>query len=299
MGVVRVNIPATSANLGSGFDSLGMALTLYNTIEVEEREAGLEIFSADGTQIPTDQSNLVYRTLKKVYEDCGAPLPGFSIRQLNEIPMARGLGSSSACIAGAVTAANELLGRPLSLQEMLDAAVREEGHPDNVMPAFLGGFVAAVWEEGHVSYIRREVKGLEFAALIPDFQLLTSEARAALPPNVLHRDAVYNLSRAALAAAAFCTGEYDLLTTACKDRLHQPYRLPLIDQGEALFRLAENSGATAWFISGAGPTILAVVREGDSACFQKLQAGLEEDKNLRHFRMERLRPDNQGVCTVQ
>ena len=295
MSKVRVRIPASSANLGAGFDSLGLALGLYNTIEIEEIESGLQIFSEDGAAIPLGEKNLVYQTVRRVYQLCGKKIPGFNIRQKSPIPMARGLGSSSACIAGAITGANALLGEPLSLQEKLNLAAELEGHPDNVLPAMLGGFVAAVLEDGHVFYINRPVNGLLFGAFVPDFELLTETARAALPKQVLHREAVFNLSRAALAAAAFCTGEYDLLGAACGDRLHQPYRLPLIPGGEAVFELAGQCGALACFISGAGSTILAVAKAEDSAFFEKAQNALAEDKKLNHFTLKKLAPDLQGT----
>ena len=141
--MVKVKIPATSANIGSGFDSLGLAVTLYNYVFMDEYD-GLQINSLDGIPIPSDETNLVYTTAKSLYELCGKPFHGLRIHQENNIPMARGLGSSSACIIGGLLGANELLGRPLSRNELVDLAAKMEGHPDNSTPALVGGLVTAV-----------------------------------------------------------------------------------------------------------------------------------------------------------
>lgn len=293
--MIKVSVPATSANLGSGFDSCGLAVNLYNTASFEEAEE-LEISAADGSFAPQGPGNLIYRTAKTVYEECGKTLSGLRIIQTNDIPMARGLGSSSACIAAGILGANALLGHPLSAEEVLNLAVRLEGHPDNVAPALLGGFVVSVYDAGRVYSLKRDVNSsLAFAAFVPNFKLLTEKARAALPPQVAHKDAVYNLSRAALLAAAFCTEQYDLLRVATQDSLHQQYRLPLIEGGEQVFALAHSLGAQAVFVSGAGPTILAVVPEENAAFFTSAQEMLETDPALAAYRLHRLAPDNIGA----
>ena len=262
--MVKVSVPATSANIGSGFDSCGLALSLYNTAAFEEFD-GVDITSSDGTFVPSTPGNLIYRTAKEVYALCGRPFHGLRIVQTNPIPMARGLGSSSACIAAGILGANALLGGPLEEKDILTFATKLEGHPDNVAPALLGGFVVSAYDEGHVYSLKKTIApGITFAAFIPDFKLLTEKARAALPKMVSHADAVYNLSRAALLATAFCEERYDFLPVAAKDSLHQQYRLPLIEGGEAVFALADGLGALATFISGAGPTILSVVRTAEA-----------------------------------
>lgn len=292
---VKILVPATSANVGAGFDALGLALSLHNTVTMEEWDK-LDIMASDGSLVPTGTSNLIYRSAKAVYEQLGKPIKGLRIRQENPIPMARGLGSSSACIVAGILGANALLGSPLTKRQMLTLATSIEGHPDNVAPAMLGGFVSSVFDEGQVFTARKEInEELAFAAFIPNFKLLTEKARAALPKTVDRADAVYNLSRAALATAAFCDGDYELLKVATKDALHQQYRLPLIPGGERIFELAWDLGAYAVYISGAGPTIMAVVHRDNSDFFGRAEELLAETPETLAFSLRRMLADNTGA----
>ena len=291
--MITVTVPATSANVGAGFDSLGLAVSMYNVFTFEEADR-IQITSVDGTHIPTGSNNLVYRSARVVYDQLGIPMKGLRITQKNTIPMARGLGSSSACIVAGILGANALLGNKLTRRQMLTLATSIEGHPDNVAPAMLGGFVTSVIDEGQIYSVKKEIDTeLAFAAFVPDFRLLTS--RAALPAMVSHKDAVYNLSRAALATAAFCDGNYALLGVATKDVLHQQYRLPLITGGDEVFELAQDLGALAVYISGAGPTIMAVVHKDDTEFFDRAEAALAADGPLHHFTVHRLLADNVGA----
>ena len=236
---IKVSVPATSANVGSGFDALGLAVTLYNTVTFEDSEV-LEISASDGTRIPRGESNLVYRSAKGLFEKVGKQIPPLKITQTNPIPMARGLGSSSACIIAGLLGANRMLGDVLNTQELLTLATAIEGHPDNVAPALLGGLTSSVFEDGKVYSVKRNVdESLCFAAIVPDYKLLTEAARAALPKEVSHKDAVYNLSRAALVPAAFCEGRHDLLAIATEDKLHQQYRMPLMPGSREVFDMAQ------------------------------------------------------------
>lgn len=292
---VKILVPTTSANVGAGFDALGLALSLHNTVTMEEWDK-LDIMASDGSLVPTGTSNLIYRSAKAVYEQLGKPIKGLRIRQENPIPMARGLGSSSACIVAGILGANALLGNPLTKRQMLTLATSIEGHPDNVAPAMLGGFVSSVFDEGQVFTARKEInEELAFAAFIPNFKLLTEKARAALPKTVDRRDAVYNLSRAALATAAFCDGDYELLRVATKDALHQQYRLPLIPGGERVFEIAWDLGAYAVYISGAGPTIMAVVHRDNCEFFEKAEEALLEQPETMAFSLRRMLADNTGA----
>ena len=293
--MVTVTVPATSANVGAGFDSLGLAVSMHNVFTFEESDR-IQISSVDGTHVPAGSNNLVYRSARVVYDQLGIPLKGLRITQRNDIPMARGLGSSSACIVAGIMGANALLGDKLTERQMLTLATAIEGHPDNVAPAMLGGFVTSVIDEGQVYSVKKDIDPeLAFAAFVPDFRLLTSKARAALPAMVSHKDAVYNLSRAALATAAFCDGNYALLGVATKDVLHQKYRLPLIEGGDDVFELAQDLGAQAVYISGAGPTIMAVVHKDDTEFFTRAEAALAADSPLHHFTVHRLLADNVGA----
>jgi hypothetical protein len=187
--MVTVTVPATSANVGAGFDSLGLAVSMHNVFTFEESDR-IQITSVDGTHVPAGSNNLVYRSARVVYDQLGIPLKGLRITQRNDIPMARGLGSSSACIVAGIMGANALLGDKLTERQMLTLATAIEGHPDNVAPAMLGGFVTSVIDEGQVYSVKKDIDPeLAFAAFVPDFRLLTSKARAALPAMVSHKDA--------------------------------------------------------------------------------------------------------------
>ena len=280
---IKVSVPATSANIGSGFDALGLAVTLYNTVTFEESEV-LDISSADGTRIPRGETNLVYRSAKGLFDKVGKTMPPLKLVQTNAIPMARGLGSSSACIIAGLLGANRMLGDVLNTQELLTLATSIEGHPDNVAPALLGGLTSSVFEDGKVYSVKRNVdETLCFAAIVPDYKLLTEAARAALPKEVTHKDAVYNLSRAALIPAAFCEGRHDLLAIATEDKLHQPYRMPLMPGSREVFALAKQCGAKAVYVSGAGSTVMAVAERPEAERFYAgLRAGLETLEGLAH-----------------
>ena len=266
--MIKIRIPATSANIGSGFDSWGLALNLYNYIYMEQID-GIEIKSKDHTVIPTGENNLVYKTAKHLFEICGKPFTGLHIEQENNIPMTRGLGSSSACIVGGLFGANELMGNPLSQDELVNFAAVMEGHPDNSTPAILGGLVTAVIDEGKVYCVKQEItEKLRFFAFIPDFEMSTEMARAALPQTIAHKDGVFNLSRAALMSVSLYSGKFQNLRIAAQDRLHQPYRLGLIKDGDKVFQLAYDLGAYAAYISGAGSTLMAIVDEKMAESFE-------------------------------
>ena len=281
--MIKVQIPATSANIGSGFDSLGLAVTMYNTIEMEEADF-LDIQSLDDIPIPVDENNLVYQSVKYIYDLCGKPLKGMKIRQTNRIPMARGLGSSSACIVGGIVGANHLLGSPLCQRELVNIAATMEGHPDNSTPALLGGLVTA--------------EDLRFVAIIPNFELKTSFARQALPRDVSHKDAVFNLSRSALMSVSLYSGNYHNLKIACDDRLHQPYRLSLIDGAHDVFDLAYHHGAYAVYISGAGSTIMAIVNSERTAFVQQMRTGCDA-LGLNQWQIHELSVANVGARVLE
>ena len=257
--MLKITVPASSANLGAGFDALGIALTLYNRVWMEE-EDGCRIETLDGLPVPADETNMIYHTARVLYNRCGRPFRGLHIVQENNIPMTRGLGSSSACLAAGLLGANTLMGSPLSRADLSDLAAELEGHPDNTAPALLGGLVTAVMDGGRVYTVSVPVSDrIRFAVFIPDFELKTEVARAALPDRVSRADAVYNLSRTALMTASLFSGSLENLRVAVQDRLHQPHRFPLIPGAEQVFYIAYGLGAYAAAISGAGPSILAII----------------------------------------
>lgn len=294
--MIRLQVPATSANIGPGFDSLGLALRLYNRVWMAEAE-GVHISTADGTKVPCDETNLIYTSAKLLYDLCGRSFKGLEIRQENNIPMTRGLGSSSACIVAGLCGANSLLGAPLSKDDLVNLAAHLEGHPDNSTPAILGGFVTAVLEDDHVYWVKVPLSGrIKFVAFIPDFELKTEISRKALPMEVSHKDAVFNLSRTALMTASLFSGKLENIRPAVQDKLHQPYRMKFIRGAEDVFALCQRLGAYGTYISGAGPTIMAMINVTDLGFAGRAQKALEA---LEGWRLMTLDCDEKGATVEQ
>ncbi|MEW6278792.1 MAG: homoserine kinase, partial [Candidatus Eremiobacterota bacterium] len=258
MRFVRVSVPATTANLGPGFDTLGMALSLRNELEVEVTGSSIDVeVGGEGAgDLPTGPGHLVVQALEAAFRSQGRSLPPLRIRQVNRIPLARGLGSSAAAIVAGLVAARELLEVDLDL---LALATRMEGHPDNVAPALLGGLTASATLEGGVKSCRLPLHGAwKVAVAVPEFRVSTRDARQVLPERVSLEDAVFNLGRLGVLLALLGQGASDL-QGATEDRLHQPYRTHLIPGYPAVRRAALDSGAAGVFVSGSGPTIAALV----------------------------------------
>ncbi|NPV70988.1 MAG: aspartate kinase [Firmicutes bacterium] len=256
---VNVRVPATSANMGPGFDALGIALNLYNYLEVEEGGEGLnlEIGGEGESRLPRDERNLIVSSMRKVFERTGYRPKGLRIRATNNIPLTRGLGSSAAAIVAGLVAANELAGAALSTEDLLNLATEIEGHPDNVAPALLGGFVISTVESGRVRYMRLEPPlGSNVLVVIPDKELRTEEARAVLPQQVPMEDAIFNISRAAALVGGLVTGRSEVLEWATEDRLHQQYRSGLAPELKDAIEAARRAGAKGAAVSGSGPSLL-------------------------------------------
>jgi homoserine kinase len=239
-----------------------MALGLYNEIEVDLAGTGLTL-DVEGEGAEKLQAlggrNLVARSLTETLARLGVHADGVRVRMVNRIPLSRGLGSSSAAAMGGVAAAVAFAGARLGPEEMLDLALPFEGHPDNITPALLGGLTVSSLVEGKVRCVKLPVpEGLQAIAVIPEFHLSTAKARKALPHTVPLADAVFNVGRVALFLAAMQTGRLELLRDAAQDRLHQPHRAPLVPGMEAVLKEGERAGALACFLSGAGPTLLAL-----------------------------------------
>lgn len=258
---VCVRIPASTANLGPGFDTLGMALSLYAWIGMKaSQETVIRLYGTEMEGIPTDKNNLVYKVAQMVFREAGVQVPELEIAMYSEIPLTRGLGSSASAIVGALFAANALIGSPLSQAKLFDMASAMEDHPDNVGASLFGGLITAVWDGERADYIRLEPHGdLEVLVVIPDFQLATSDARKALPAQLDRKDAVYNISRSSLLVAALAQGRLDMISRAMSDRLHQPYRAKLVPGMAEILDQGVNHGALGVALSGAGPTLLALV----------------------------------------
>lgn len=294
--MIRIQVPATSANLGSGFDSLGLALTLYNQVWMEE-EDGIFISSRDGVEVPTGPENLIYWAAQQIYDECGARLPGLRIEQQSDIPMTRGLGSSSACIVAGLLGANRLLGNPFDKHDIVNFANRLEGHPDNTTPAVLGGLVASAVENRRVYSVSVPVAPkISFAALIPPFELKTEIARGVLPTEIPRENAVYNLSRSALMTASLFSGNFENLRVAVKDTLHQPYRAHFIPGMEQVFRLTYELGSYGTYISGAGPSIIAIIPDEEEADFETYAIPRLEEKGIMGWQLKVLKSDPHGAA---
>jgi homoserine kinase len=284
---VLVRVPATAANLGPGFDSLGLALGLFNTVEAwplapfpspNGRGEGGEAHLIDGEgadTLPRGAQNLVRRSMAAAAARAGVSLPPLGVRQVNAIPLARGLGSSSAAIVGGCVAANELLGRPLSPDDLLSVAAEMEGHPDNVAPALFGGLTVCYASGQGTSCLRLEPKDPPRAVVaIPDYEVETEKARQALPDAVPRLDAVLNVGHAAAVVAAFASGRYDALRAATEDRLHQPYRAHLVPGMNEAIAAALEAGALGACLSGSGPTIIAFAHERQDAIAEAMEQAL-------------------------
>jgi homoserine kinase len=249
-----VRAPATSANLGPGFDCLGLTLDLWS-----------EVAAVAG--VLQGEETLIHRAARAVFDAAGAAYPGFALQCTNRIPFARGLGSSSAAIACGILIANQCLGGPLHEAGLLDLATTLEGHPDNVVPCLLGGVrVATVGQSGHVVQARVPVAfSLRAVAFIPEHNVPTAHARGVLPSSVPMADALFNVARSSLLVAALASGQPEALAEATRDRLHQPYRLALYPPGATLLDTAMQAGALGAFTSGAGPSMLALCADEDQA----------------------------------
>lgn len=279
--MLRASVPATSANLGPGFDTLGLALDLFLEVTAESAASDEFIYigtagnaGSPGTEPPA-RSNLVHTGFKAVYESVGSPAPAVRMTVRNPIPLARGLGSSSAALVAGAALADAWLGAPLGRDGVFRLTAALEGHPDNVGPAVYGGFtVAAADEEGHFTAATLAVPGswsLLFG--VPEFELATVEARAALPTSYAVADTVLTSSRAALWVAAVALDTPELLKTASLDVLHQPYRAALVPGLQDALDGLRSAGAYAAFLSGAGPTLGAVVAPETLVACRAVMAG--------------------------
>lgn len=283
---VVARTPASTANLGPGFDSLGMALPLFGWVDLRPStpEEGTTITllgdSLDG--LPKDKSNLVYQVAQKVFARAGVDLPDLHIAIRSDIPLTRGLGSSASAIVGALVAANSLIGEPLSQDELFQLASELENHPDNVGASIFGGIVAAAWDGERAEAVRLDPpKGLAVLVVIPAFELETKKARGVLPTSVAMADAVFNVSHSSLLTAALAAGRFDVLRRAMRDRLHQPYRAPLIPGMETILREAGDYGALGAVLSGAGPTLLLLAEEScDRERVERFATGVMADEGI-------------------
>ncbi|MFL5731799.1 MAG: homoserine kinase [Chloroflexia bacterium] len=271
---LRIRVPATCANLGPGFDVLGLAVELYNTFVVTPSEVVEVVVEGYGEGMPRDESNLFYRSFARLWEVGGQKAPAVRVRMELAVPQGRGLGSSATAVIGGLVAANELMGTDLDRQELLAHAIElEHGrHADNVAPALLGGLVVNVLEGERVISVRVPFpEDLRAVLFVPEFKMDTVSGRSLMPESYSRGDVVFNTSRVALLMAALGQGRYDLLSVAMEDRMHQPYRAKIFPQMRALIGAALEAGAAGACLSGGGSSVLALAAEGQERIAAAMQ----------------------------
>ena len=294
MKKVTIRVPATTANLGPGFDAFGVALSLYTDVTFEETEYGLEITGCEEEY--TGPDNLAYLSYCAVLASLSEEVRGVKIHIDAQIPIGRGLGSSAALLVAGAMGANVLRGNKLSTQGLLNITNAMEGHPDNLAPAFYGGLTASMVDNGLPVTVNFPLhKDWEFLALVPDFDLPTPLARSVLPKDVSRADAIYNIAHGALVLKALELGDEKLLRTAMQDKLHQNYRRSLIQDYDAIEALVRTTGA-GFCLSGAGPTLLCITL--DEKLDEKLQKKLPSVTKA-NWQMMPLHIDFQGARIIE
>ena len=280
---VTVTVPASTANLGPGFDCFGLALALRNTVRFEAIRQGLEVdVEGEGADdLPTGPDNLIVRAAERIFQKVGRRPPGLRVYADNQIPPGSGLGSSAAAAVGGLAAANALVEGGLTRDELLRLAWEIEGHADNAAPALFGGLnvISVAGSGGETELLRRSIPlgELRVAIALPALRISTAQMRAALPEQVPFQDAAFNIGRAALTLEALRTGDYALLGLALADRLHQPYRKRLLPGYDAAVAAARRAGAAAVALSGAGPALVAFAPTGHERIAQAMALAFEQE----------------------
>ncbi len=280
--MIKIQIPGSTSNIGPGFDCLGIALDIYNTFTFEEAD-GVHISGCPDAYCNED--NLTYRAFQFAMQQLDKSFRGVAIHFASDVPISRGLGSSSTCILAGILAANAMADNALSKEQIIDMALTFENHPDNLSPALYGGMTASIVSDGHVTCEPVPLKDdLLMVAFIPNFELSTEKSRAVLPKQLSYTQSIYNTSRTAMLIAALMQGHYQLLRQACDDALHQPFRKPLIAGFEKIENLAYHFDAYTVFLSGAGPTIMAFF-DASNEQLDEMATQLPENWQMRVLRV--------------
>lgn len=294
-----IRVPASTTNLGSGFDTLGLALQLYLKVEVERCGAAVPLVWLEGegsNELPADASNLICRVMQHTFLKEGVDPPGVSLRASNGIPVTRGLGSSAAAIVAGIGCFESLTGVELSPEKFFRYAFDFEKHPDNLTAARYGGFtVSCVDEHGRVTFAKSAiVPGVKILLVVPEFQLQTEKARSVIPQTIPLEDAVFNVQRSSLTVAALLEGQFHLLRESLRDRIHQPFRASLVPGFSEIVELqnSEIPGLFGLCLSGAGPSILVFAESN----FVGINRAIEEifGRHRIRSRFFELEVDNQG-----
>ncbi|MFC7062060.1 homoserine kinase [Halobacillus seohaensis] len=297
MNHINIRVPATSANLGPGFDSVGMALNQYVTLQCEPAEDWSFILQKkDQPFIPNDRTNLIYKSaLFTANQYAIEHLPPHQVTMTNEVPIARGLGSSSTAVVGGIELANQILNLQLTEREKLRIACDIEGHPDNVAPAIYGGITVSSYDGTNLESVRfsKGLDSLTWVAVIPDYHVETEEARSILPTEFSYKDAVHASGMANVLVAALAEQDWALVGRMMKeDKWHQPYRSHLIPDFPHVSSVLEEHGSLGYYISGAGPTMIGLFEGVSESYLQKLK------KQLPSYQVEILQADTSGVAAT-
>lgn len=283
---MKIKVPATTANIGSGFDALGMALNLYNEFEIDEVDYKVDM-----------EDNLVYKSITKVLDMFDYKYKGFEIKSAANIPMCRGLGSSATCIVAGVVYANHLIGNKLSLQDIIDICTEMEGHPDNIVPAIVGGMVVSIENKGRVTYSKINVpKKLKFVAMVPEFEVSTHDARKVLPYEYSNKDCIFNISRVAMLINAFNNEEIDKIRLSLQDRIHHPYRKDLIKNIDYIFEKCRTLNSRGEFISGSGSTLISIIENDEESFINQMKEVLKDLEG--NWNIHELMPDFEGAKVI-
>ncbi|WP_457625001.1 homoserine kinase [Persephonella sp.] len=294
MKKLKAVVPATTANLGAGFDTFGLALSLYNEFEVEEYDGVVIETIPDNSLLKIPEKNLFVQVLKYACEKRGKTFHGAKVKQITNVPVARGLGSSATAIVAAILISTLVSKKQLTDELFFDIAYRFEPHPDNLLPAWKGGFITALLDNNKTYYQHLDFpEDIKAVVVIPDFELSTEKARAVLPENIPLKDGIFNLQRASLFISAVVNKRYDLLKIAMDDRFHQPYRKKLIPGFDDVVSNALEAGALGASLSGAGPTVLALATENFESIGNAMVEGFKKHNVKADYRV--LEIDKKGA----
>ncbi len=275
MKKIRVQIPASTTNLGPGFDCLGLALKLYNVVEIEEIKEDKVIIEIEGEgkdEIPRNKKNIIFSAIKSVFDKAEEKFSRVRIREINHIPMGKGLGSSAATRLGGIVSASNFLRINLSQEEILNLATQLEGHPDNAAASLLGGLVMVIPEKENFHWIKINLSHkFKIVIALPEIKVSTEKAREILPQNFSLEDIVFNLSRMGALIYSLTKGKWEYLSLATEDKLHQPYREILIPGMKEVMESALSSGAKGVFLSGAGSGIVALTENKEKKIGESMQ----------------------------
>ncbi len=289
----RVKVPATSANLGCGFDTLGLALSIYNTFTFEAIKSGYQFIGVE--EVYNNDKNLVYTSFLATLEKLGEKVDGIRITFECDIPMAGGLGSSSTCVVAGIYGAYAMTNTPINKEDILAIANSIEGHPDNVAPAIYGGLTASCVVESKAISLSYDIdERFHFLAIYPNFETLTQEARKVLPKELPYEDAIFNVSRVAVLLKAFETYNIEVLGKVNEDKLHEPYRKQLIHEYEKVRCICQGLDSITFFISGSGSTLMNVM--SDTTHIQAIQEQL--NKLQYTWKVIPLRVDTEGSVLI-